>query len=250
MKIDLETASLVTGGGKRIGREIALMLAGLGAPVVVHCQTSLADAEKTAADCAALGVHAAVIRGDLTDANVAGGLVEAAVSAIGAPIGRVVNNASVFENDKAVSFAAEDFDRNMALHARAPALIARAMAAQSPALASGAIVNMLDRKSFGTDRGFFSYSASKYALLGLTRQLAAELAPSIRVNGVALGMTLPPPNMTAERFLEFQNAAPLGPGVGPADAAAAVQFLFEAPAITGEIIIIDGGEHLGSAKRF
>jgi len=243
-----ENAALVTGGAKRIGREIALMLAARGWPVVVHCNRSTDDAERTAAEIRAAGGAAAVAAADLADAAATGRLIDAAAAAIGRPVGCLVNNASIFEQDRVGTFDPADFDRNMAVHARAPAQLAQAMAAQRPAPAAGVIVNLLDQKSFNPDPGFFSYTISKFALLGLTQVLARALAPSIRVNGVALGLTLPPPEMTEARFRELHARAPLGSGAEVADVVDAVRFMVEAGRVTGETLIVDGGEHMGGGQ--
>lgn len=243
------TAALVTGGARRIGRAIAVALAETGRPVVVHCNASRQAAEETAADIVAAGGRAAVAAADLSDPAAAAELVPAAGRLIGGPIGCLVNNASIFENDRLSSFAPADFDRNMAVHARAPALLAQAMAAQSPAPATGVIVNLLDQKSFNPDPAFFSYTISKFALLGLTQVLARALAPDIRVNGVALGLTLPPPSLSGDRFRALQAETPLGQGASVADVVAAVRFLVETGGVTGETILVDGGEHMGRRSQ-
>lgn len=224
------------------------MLAETGWPTVIHCNGSRAEAEALAAEISEGGGMAAVIQADLTDAKAAHGAIAAACRAIGQPVACLINNASIFEPDRPDDFAADDFDRNMAVHARAPALLAQAIAAQSPAVMDGVIVNLLDQKSFNPDPSFFSYTISKFALLGLTQVLARALAPAIRVNGVALGLTLPPPEMSADRFQELHSRAPLGQGAEPADAVAAIRYLIGAKKVTGETLIVDGGEHMGTAN--
>lgn len=239
-------AVLVTGGAVRIGRAVAEMAADLGAPVVIHCNRSTDDANDVAAQIRQSGGTAAVVAADLTDSRATGALLSEAAKAVGRPIATLINNASIFESDRIESFSVEDFDRNMAVHARAPAQLAQALAAQLPADAAGAIVNLLDQKSYNPDASFFSYTISKFALRGLTEVLARAFAPRIRVNGVALGLTLPPPEMSDARFEELQARTPLGRGASPAEVVAAVRFLLETPSITGETIILDGGEHMGS----
>jgi len=240
-----QTAALVTGGGQRIGRAIALMLAAEGWPVAIHRRTSEAEAEATRRDIVDAGGQAAVVAADLTDPEAAAGLIEAASDAIGLPIGCLINNASIFKQDRLADFDAAAFDRNMAIHARAPALLAQAMAAQAPAPVQGVIVNLLDQKSFNPDTSFFSYTISKYALFGMTEVLARALAPGIRVNGVALGLVLPPPTMSAARFETLHARPPLGQGASVDDVVEAVRYLLRAKSVTGETIIVDGGEHLG-----
>ncbi len=246
--VGITGAALVTGGAKRIGRAIATMLAEAGWPVAVHCNGSIAAAEATVAEIVAAGGHAAIVPADLTDLDATDALVVQAAAALGRPIACLINNASIFEPDRLANFANADFDRNMAIHARAPAQLARAMAAQSPPILEGVIVNLLDQKSFNPDPSFFSYAISKYAMLGLTEVLARALAPRIRVNGVALGLTLPPPEMTEARFRELHARPPLGRGADVGDVVDAVKFLVEARRITGETIIVDGGEHMGLTR--
>jgi NAD(P)-dependent dehydrogenase (short-subunit alcohol dehydrogenase family) len=243
---DNQGAALVTGGGKRIGREIALMLGHTGRPVVVHFNHSKIDADQTVNDINATGGHAVLIQADLSEAEAAASLITMARHAVGLPITCLINNASIFEPDHPGTFTSADFDRNMDIHARAPALLAKAMAAQAPPIPGGVIINLLDQKSFNPDPSFFSYTISKYALLGLTEILARALAPSIRVNGVALGLALAPPEMTDARFQELQARLPLDNGATPADVLAAVKFLVETKSVTGEIICVDGGEHMGT----
>ncbi len=241
-------AAMVTGGARRIGREIALTLARAGRPVVVHFNHSADDAALTVRAIEGLGGRAVAVTADLADADAAAGLIARASAAIGMPIDCLVNNASIFAYDRPRTFKSDDFDRNMAIHVRAPALLAQGLAAQRPKLTRGVIVNLLDQKSFNPDAAFFSYTISKHALLGLTHVLARALAPGIRVNGVALGMTLAPPGMSDEKFQEIQAGAPLGRGASPAEIARAVLFLIESEAVTGETLLVDGGEHMGRSR--
>lgn len=237
-------AALVTGGARRIGREIACMLAATGWPVVIHYNTSRTEAEDAAEAIRKTGGRAMTLQADLTDAEATAALVPAAAKAIGASIGCLINNASAFENDSPTRFEPTDFDRNMAIHARAPAQLAAAMAEQKPAVADGVVINLLDRKSYNPDPGFFSYAVSKYALRGLTEILAKSLAPHIRVNAVALGLVLPPASMSAARAAELGQKTLLGRAADLADVLEAVRFLIEAESVTGQVMHIDSGERL------
>lgn len=238
-------AALVTGSAKRIGKALALMLAGEGMPVVIHHHHSADAAAATAAMITDAGGRAIALTADLCDAAATQALMARATDAIGAPIACLINNASIFKNDAPETFQAVAFDQNMAIHARAPALLSQAMAALLPAHMHGVIINMLDQKSFNPDPSFFSYAISKYALLGLTETLARALAPRIRVNGIALGLTLPPPQMSEARFTELHTRPPLGRGAEVADVVAAARYLIHAPKVTGDILRVDGGEHMG-----
>lgn len=246
----LRGAALVTGGAQRIGREIGLQLARNGWPVVVHCHRSTAEADATALAMRQIGVRAEVVVADLTDVAASEALLPSAAAAIDAPITCLINNASIFQNDRFDRFDPGVFDKHMAVHARAPALLASAMARQSPSIDNGVIVNLLDQKSYNPDPSFYSYGISKYALRGLTETLARTMAPSIRVNGVALGMVLPPPGMTAARATELGSMTPLGKSAEVADVLAAVRFLVESTGVTGEVIRVDSGEHMGRMARY
>lgn len=238
-------AALVTGAAHRIGKAIVERLASAGAPVVIHYNGSEAAAAQLASKVESAGGKAAALQADLSDAEAAENLCKQAAHAIGQPITCLINNASIFENDSPATFTAAAFDANMAVHARAAALLAQTMQAALPDHQSGVIINMLDQKTFNPDPAFFSYTISKYALYGLTEVLARAFAPKTRVNGVALGLTLPPPSMTAERFAELQADRPLGGGASVEDVLDAVEYLLRAQKVTGQILCVDGGEHMG-----
>lgn len=237
-------AALVTGAGHRIGRAIALMLATEGASVVIHYNRSQIAAEALVAEITDTGGRAAALKANLSDAAAAAALCNQASQVIDAPIVCLINNASVFENDSPESFKADDFDTNMAIHARAVALLAQSMQNALPNNLHGVIINMLDQKTFNPDPLFFSYTISKYALFGLTEVLARAYAPRTRVNGVALGLTLPPPSMSSTRFAELQAGSPLGGGASVEDVVDAVRFLVGAEKTTGQVLCVDGGEHM------
>lgn len=239
------TGVLVTGGGIRIGAALVEMAAASGASVAIHYNTSSAAAEALAEKVTASGGHAVPIQADLTEPNATAALCDMAASTIGTPIACLINNASLFENDSPANFATSDFDANMAIHARAPAQLAQAMRRALPDSMPGVIINMLDQKSFNPDPEFFSYTISKYALLGLTEVLARALAPMVRVNGVALGLTLPPPSMSEARFAELQATQPLNAGAEVSDVVRAVNYLIGADKVTGQVLCVDGGEHMG-----
>ncbi len=238
--------ALVTGGAQRIGRAIVEMLAAEGYGVAIHYHRSAAPAQALAADIAARGGRAVALGHDLARPDAAA-LVAAAAAALG-PLTVLVNNASLFERDDARSVTAERWDRHMAINARAPALLARAFAAQAPAGADCCIINLLDQKLWNQNPDFFSYTASKVALDGINTMLAMALAP-VRVCGVAPGLTLPSEKMSAETFARAHVETPLRRGSTPADIAGAVRYLIAAPAVTGDVLIVDGGQHLARRGR-
>ena len=237
-------AALVTGGGKRVGRAIALGLARAGWNVVVHYDRSREDAEATAAEARGAGVAAAALQGDLSDAATAQALVPRAAEAVG-PLACLVNNASIFEMDKIDSVTAESWNRHQNVNLRAPLLLSQAFAAQLPDdAADGNIVNLLDQRVWRLTPYFLSYTVSKTGLWTLTRTLAMALAPRIRVNGVGPGPTLQSTRQTPEQFARQQALTPLGRGASPEEIAEAVLFIIGARAMTGQMLALDGGQHL------
>lgn len=242
------TRALITGGARRIGRAIALDLARHGFAVAIHCNTSRQEAEELASAIAAKGGKACVLAADLTRPDQAERLVERAAAELG-PIGLVVNNASLFERDSLADFTDEIWDRHFALHVKAPALIARSFARLLPADAQGLIVNMIDQRVWRPTPGFFSYTLSKSALWAATIAMAQALAPRIRVNAIGPGPTLPDQYQDVEGFRQETAALPLGRGPNLAEFGATIRYLWETPSITGQMIALDGGKHLGRGKQ-
>ncbi len=236
-------AALVTGGAQRIGRAIAVALAQRGYAVAIQVRRSRAAAEATVAEIATAGGRAAVVEADLADHAAVLRLVPAAAAAVG-PLTLLVNNAAEFEPDEIGHLDRERFDRHIAVNLRAPIFLAEAFAAQLPAGASGAIVNLLDQRVFKPTPRFLSYGLAKSALHAATTTLAQALAPRIRVNAVAPGPTLPSPRQDAQAFTRQVRALPLDAGPTPQDVADAVLYLATARSVTGVTIAVDGGQHL------
>lgn len=238
-------AALVTGGAKRLGRAICLGLAEAGFDVAVHCGMSGAEAEETAAAARALGRAAAAMRADLSrEAEVEALLPGAAAALGGRPIGVLVNNASVFERDEWDDATRESWDRHMEPNLRAPFALTQAFARALPADAEGVVVNMLDQRVWSPTPHFVSYTLSKAGLWSLTQQFALALAPRIRVNGVGPGPALPSPRQSAEQFARQSASVPLGRGTSPEEVARAVLCILALPAMTGQMVALDGGQHL------
>jgi pteridine reductase len=232
--------ALVTGGARRLGRALALALADEGFDVVVHCRSSQAEARAVAAECEAKGVRAHVVRADLADRGQAEELVARAVAAAG-PLDVLVNNASIFPKDTLADVTAESFIANLQVNAVAPFLIARAFARQGR---EGVILNMLDTRILHYDALHAAYHVSKRALFTLTRMMALEFAPKIRVNAVAPGLILPPPGED-ESFLEkYASKNPLGKWGSAEDVVAAALFLIRSSFVTGQVLYVDGGFHM------
>ena len=210
--------------------------------MAIHCNRSVDEAVSLAAELEAAGSQAAVVEADLSDPSQVTSLVERAAADIG-PLDLLVNNASLFEYDDLASLDSDRYLRHQAINALAPMLLSREFARQAPE-SGAAVVNILDQKLSNPNPDYLSYTASKQALGGLTSALAQQLAPNVRVNGVAPGLTLPSAHASAEAFAEVHGSNPLARGVRPEDIAEAVIYLARAAAITGVVLHVDGGEHL------
>ena len=239
----MKQVALVTGGAQRIGRSIVERLAGEGYAVAIHCNRSANTAEELAGRIRASGREAAVVQADLADAEAVDGLIDAAVRAVG-PVTLLVNNASEFEADELTTLSQAQWDRHFAVNLRAPSFLARDFARQLPSDREGCIVNIVDQRVWKPTPHFFSYTLTKAALFAATQTMAQALAPRIRVNAVGPGPTLANERQGAEDFARQSGAVLLGHGAAPDEIADAVVFLAGARSVTGQMIAVDGGQHL------
>ena len=246
--------ALITGAGKRLGRAMALCLAARGMDVALHYATSREGAESTADEARALGVRAAVLQADLLDEAALAGLVPRAAAALGGKLDVLVNNASIFEHDTLQTATLESWNRHIGSNLRAPFVLTQAFAAQAPAagtdtagepLARALVVNMIDQRVLKLTPEFMTYTIAKMGLWAFTRTAAQALAPAIRVNGIGPGPTLQGSRQSDEHFARQRAATVLGRGANPGDVTAALGYFLDAPAVTGQILIVDGGQHLG-----
>lgn len=235
--------ALITGGARRIGRAIALDLAAHGHRVVIHCNHSHEDADGLVAEIVKNGGKAAVVAADLTDVEAMDGLMARARAAFGA-IGLLVNNASIFEEDSAQSFDWATWDRHFAVHAKAPVQLARAFAEQLAPDDDGLIVNIIDQRVWRPTPRFFSYTLSKSVLWAATQTLAQAYAPTIRVNAIGPGPTLPNSRQDQAAFDAQVAALILERGPDLAEFGATIRYLLQARSVTGQMIALDGGQHL------
>jgi NAD(P)-dependent dehydrogenase (short-subunit alcohol dehydrogenase family) len=236
-------AALVTGAGRRIGRALALESARCGHDVAVHFRHSRAEAEEVAAEIRSLGRKAEVVQADLLDEAQVRALAGEAASAVG-PLTLLVNNASIFEDDRAGSLHRDGWALHMEVNLRAPIVLAEAFAKALPDSAQGLVVNILVQRVWKPNPQFFSYSLSKHALWDATRMLAQAFAPRIRVNGIGPGPTLPSIHQTPEEFAAEAGKVLLERRATPEAIARALRYLIEAELVTGQMIAVDGGQHL------
>jgi NAD(P)-dependent dehydrogenase (short-subunit alcohol dehydrogenase family) len=234
---------LVTGAAKRLGRAIALDLAAAGWNVAVHYHGSAEDADSTVQAARAFGVEAAGLKCDLSKEAETTTLVDRAAKEIG-PLTALINSASLFENDDWQSANRKTWDDHIETNLRAPLVLSLAFAKQLPQDARGSIISIVDQRVLKPTPQFLSYSLSKAGLYWLTTTLAQGMAPRIRVNAVGPGPTLKNPRQSDADFDRQRDATILKRGADPADICAAVRYLLDAPAVTGQMLAVDGGQHL------
>jgi NAD(P)-dependent dehydrogenase (short-subunit alcohol dehydrogenase family) len=236
-----ETA-LVTGAGRRIGRVLALEAAKAGFDVLIHHHQSADEAEDVAEEVRGLGRHAVTAAADLADAAALAGLTRAAISL--GPLTLLVNSASLFMDDAVGALDPALFDAHQAINLRAPVLLAEALAAALPRGKRGLVINMIDQRVLRPDPTFFSYALSKASLYWATKTLAQALAPSVRVNGIGPGPTLPSIHQAPGEFEAEAQASLLARPVTPQALAQALRYLIDAEFVTGQMIAVDSGQHL------
>lgn len=246
--IHTQKTALVTGAAKRLGRSIALGLARDGWDIVVHYRSSATDAQVTAQEIRQLGRQAITLDADLADEQASRALLPRAIASIG-PISCVVNSASLFDYDNASSFSVTKLDQHMHANLAAPVLLSQALHDATPEGSQSVVINLLDQKLFNPNPDFLSYTLSKAALQSATVLLAQALAPKVRVVGLAPGLTLVSGDQTEQGFAAAHTQTPLGKSSTPDDIAAATCYLANAKAITGTVLVVDGGQHLMPLPR-
>jgi NAD(P)-dependent dehydrogenase (short-subunit alcohol dehydrogenase family) len=234
---------LITGAAQRIGRALALAFAADGWRVGLHHRSSTREAAQLADEIRGNGGATALLEADLADSAAVERLVPACAAALGAPT-CLVNNASMFVFDDIWSLDPRVWDAQHAVNLKAPVFLAKALAAHLPEGAGGNIINIVDQRVWKPTPRFFSYAASKMGLWSVTRTLAQALAPRIRVNAIGPGPVLKSALQTDEEFRRQCEATILGRGTTPEEIADAIRFILAAPAMTGQMIALDGGQHL------
>ena len=234
---------LVTGAAKRLGRAIALDLGAHGWNVAIHYNSSEEDADSAAQAVRAFGGEAAMLKCDLSKEAETATLVDRAVKELG-PLTALINSASLFENDDWQTATRKTWDEHIEINLRSPLVLSQFFARQLPENTSGNIINIVDQRVLKPTPQFLSYSVSKAGLYWLTTTLAQGMGPRIRVNAVGPGPTLKNPRQSADDFNRQRDATILGRGAEPADICAAVRYLLTADAVTGQMLAVDGGQHL------
>jgi NAD(P)-dependent dehydrogenase (short-subunit alcohol dehydrogenase family) len=235
--------ALVTGAATRIGAAIVRRLAAEGFAVVIHYRSRAAEAEALAAEIRSAGGRAATISADLKDRSQRAQLIARAAAPFGS-LTMLVNNASTFERDAATDLEEAIWDAHFALHAEAPAFLARDFAAQLPPGTPGNIINLVDARVLDLSPAHFSYTLSKSVLWTMTRTLAQSLAPDIRVNAIAPGPAVAPPGVSSDGFARRQAELPLRHAADAEAIADGVIAILNLPTLTGQMLALDGGEHL------
>ncbi|MGI9463761.1 MAG: SDR family oxidoreductase [Aestuariivirgaceae bacterium] len=234
---------LVTGAARRIGRQMAIDLADQGWAIAVHYNESAKEATNVAEEIRATGGTAELVSGDLGDHSAPERLVAEASQKLGG-LTCLINNASVFEPDEVGHITGDSWSQHLDTNLRAPVFLSQAFAGQLPGDATGNIINIIDQRVWKLTPKFFSYTASKSALWTVTRTLAQALAPRIRVNAIGPGPALPNIRMDDDDFARQKKATLLQRGTSPEEISAAARFILDAPALTGQMIVLDGGQHL------
>jgi len=240
----MSRAILITGAGARVGRYLAKGLAADGWAVAIHYNRSKGGAEVLAAEIKEQGGRAVPVQANLFVPQDLESLVSRASKALGGPLTALINNASTFEDDRAEDFTRASYDHHMDINLRAPIMLAQQFAAQLPKGDAGSIINMIDQRVLKPDPIFFTYALSKSALDWATKTLAQSLAPHIRVNAIGPGPTLKNHTQTDKDFAGEAASTLLGAGSPPETVLDATRYLLMAKSVTGQMIAVDGGQHL------
>ncbi len=246
-------AALVTGAAARLGRAMALGLAARGINIALHYNSNVKEAEKTAEDIRVLGVKCVILQANLLDADQTQTLVQRARDGLGQDLDVLINCASVFKYDSIKSASQASWDMNIDSNLRAPFVLTQEFAAQAPEAsvqpngekrANACIVNMIDQKVRKLTKEYMTYTIGKVGLWTFTQTSARALGPHIRVNGIGPGSTMQGAEQSDEQFEQHRQGSPLQRGANPEDIVQAMNFLLDAPAFTGQLLCIDGGQHL------
>ena len=245
--------ALVTGGGQRIGRAMALELARAGMDVAVHYATTEAGAQEVVDEIKAMGRKAVALKADLLDEAQTEALVPRAAEALGGPLTTLINNASIFEHDTIETATLTSWNRHMGTNLRAPFVLTQALAADAPPpipdendepVAQALVINMVDQRVRKLTPHFMTYTLAKMGLWAFTQTAAQGLAPKVRVNAIGPGPTVIGHRQSNNHFQSQRKSTILERGANPRDITAALRYFLSAPAVTGQLLCVDGGQHL------
>lgn len=234
---------LITGAARRIGRAIALALAEAGWDVAIHYRGSESDAEQLVSEIKSFGVNGIKLQGDLTDPKAVEALIPKCCSTLSEPT-CLINNASAFQPDSVPALTDDLWNTHLDINLKAPVFLAQALVKNLPKGAAGNVINIIDQRVWRLTPDFFSYTISKAGLWTATRTLAQSLAPRVRVNAVGPGPILKSVHQTDAEFDTEVHSTLLKQAPSPADIARAVLFILQTPAMTGQMIALDSGQHL------
>lgn len=235
---------LITGAAKRIGRTIALEMASRGWQIAVHHHDSQDDAENTVATISESGGKAFAIQCDLSVRADTERLIDQCMSQAGEPLTALINNASVFHNDDVMTATYEGWDKHMEVNLHAPFLLSQALAKSLKVGTVGNIINIIDQRVLKLNPQYMSYTLSKSGLWTLTRTLAQSLAPTIRVNAIGPGPSLVSIHQSDADFNREYTSVMLGKGPELKEIANTIAYILDTPSMTGQMIALDGGQHL------
>ena len=239
---------LITGGADRIGHAIAEFFAVNNWNIVIHYLNSELKAQGAVQKINESGGKAVAIKADLSQEKETSLLIDKSTNLLGSPLTCLVNNASAFENDSVSTASSTTWNRHLEINLHAPFILSQKFSAMIPPKIEGNIINMLDQRVWNLSSGFTSYTISKSALWTLTQTMAIELAPKIRVNGIGPGPVFPSERQSENHFLAQANKTLLGRKVDVKDVVSAIKFLINTPAITGQMIAVDSGQHLSNTS--
>ncbi|WP_416883471.1 SDR family oxidoreductase [Marivita sp.] len=246
--------ALITGAGKRLGRAMALYLADRGFDVAVHYASSADEAEEVAELIRAKGQQACTVQADLLNEDETQALTDAAIAGIGGPLTVLINNASIFEYDNIETATRDSWDRHLESNLRAPFVLTQHFAAQLPTpeiddmnepVAPGLVINMIDQRVRKLTPEFMTYTIAKMGLWAFTQTAAQALAPACRVNAIGPGPTLRGGRQSEAHFAKQRAATVLQRGSNTSDITGALGYFLDAPGVTGQLLCVDGGQHLG-----
>jgi NAD(P)-dependent dehydrogenase (short-subunit alcohol dehydrogenase family) len=239
--------AVVTAGAKRLGRALSIRLAELGYDIAVHHNSSVKEAEETAAHIRSLGRRSETFHADFTKQAEVRALIPGIVERLGPP-SVLINNASVFIANTLESTSEEHFDLDFAVHVKAPLFLIKdfVSAGGPPAIGNTTrhIINIVDTAITRTSSDYFSYLLSKKALYELSRMAARDLAPDIRVNAIAPGIIIPPAGIEEEKYKRLAGGNLLKRIAGPDDILIALEYLLRNQQVTGDCLFVDGGDHV------